>query len=86
MRTQSKGLRVLTTTGQRWVTGLSTTEASVVGAHWNAVDSYLGGWWDALDRFDGVHVSGHELETRGDVIEEQAMYGQVSFESIYESP
>ena len=80
------GLRVLTTTGQRWVAGLSAAEASVVGAHWNAVDSYLSGRWDALDRFDGVHVGGYELETRGDVIEEQAMYGQVSFESIYESP
>ncbi len=78
-------LRVLTVDGLEFLTGLSPDEASAVGHHWNAIRRYLEtGDMYPLYQMHGAIVDGKELETRIEVIEWQAMRGDVSFESIYE--
>ncbi len=78
-------LRVLTVDGLEFLTELSPEEASAVGHHWNAVRRYLEtGDLYPLYQMHGAIVGGKELETRIEVIEWQAMRGDVSFESIYE--
>jgi hypothetical protein len=78
-------VRVLTTRGLRFVSGLSKRDASAVGQHWNAVRRYLETGEDHdLDELDRVQVGdGLRLETRTRRIETLAIRGEVSFESIY---
>lgn len=78
-------LRVLTTGGLQFLTGLSNREATAVGRHWNAVRRYLDYGEDHdLAEFDGAEVAGYPLETRTDAIEWHALRGDVRFESIYD--
>lgn len=88
-------MRVLTTHGLRFLSGLDDGDASTVGAHWNAVRLYLEtGSDEALAEFTGVTVTGvdDQTSTRGgwvlesdlDAIEAEAMRGEVRFESIYD--
>jgi hypothetical protein len=65
--------------------GLSDSDASTVGQHWNAVRRYLEhGDETDLSHFAGVTVAGRLLETDADVIEWHAIRGDVRFESIYD--
>jgi hypothetical protein len=65
--------------------GLSDSDASTVGRHWNAVRRYLEyGDETDLSNFHGVTVAGHALETDPFVIEWHAVRGDVRFESIYD--
>ena len=98
MMNDPSGLRVLTTTGLRVVTGLTAAEASQVGRHWNAIRRYLETGDDTrLTGLTGVVVGathppgpgvgtagGFELETDLDVIEWHAVRGDIGFESIYD--
>jgi hypothetical protein len=78
-------MRVLTTHGVKMLGGLSDTDASTVGRHWNAVRRYLEyGYETDLSTFQGVTVSGRFLETDPDVIDWYALRGDVRFESIYD--
>jgi hypothetical protein len=54
--------------------GLSATDASIVGAHWRAAESYLDtGSTRWLEPFEGrIVADGYELETDPDVIDELA--------------
>jgi hypothetical protein len=78
-------LRVLTTGGLQFLSGLGDREAAEVGRHWNAVRRYLDYGEDhQLGGFGGVTVAGFALETRTDLIERHAIRGDVRFESIYD--
>jgi hypothetical protein len=78
-------IRVLTTGGITFLTGLTATEATTVGRHWNAVRIYLEYGDDRkLTQFINVRVAGHLLETDPLVIEWRAIRGDVRFESIYD--
>lgn len=77
-------IRVLTTHGLQYPSGLSDGEASAVGHHWNAVRRYLEtGVVDGLMELEGTEVAGMKLETRLAEIERHAIRGDVEFESIY---
>jgi hypothetical protein len=76
-------IRVLTTEGLQFLQ-VSDHDASLVGAHWNAVRRYLDtGDHTALTHSQGVTVDGHVLETDPETIEWLAIRGDVRFESIY---
>jgi hypothetical protein len=78
-------IRVLTTTGIRFLTGLTVGEARTVGQHWNAVRAYLEyGDHSKLLPFVAVDIAGHILETDPAVIDWYAIRGEVAFESIYD--
>jgi hypothetical protein len=78
-------IRVLTTRGIMFLTGLTATEATTVGRHWNAVRIYLEYGDDRkLAQFINIRVAGHLLETDPLVIEWHAIRGDVRFESIYD--
>lgn len=78
-------MRILTTRGIEDVE-LETFEArSVVGGHWNAVQSFLRtGSTDELERFEGVRIRGRRLLTDPDEIERQARIGELDVDDIYE--
>jgi hypothetical protein len=78
-------IRVLTTSGIRFLTGLTAAEATTVGRHWNAVRIYLEYGDDTkLAPFINAHVAGHLLETDPAVIDWHAIRGDVRFETIYD--
>jgi hypothetical protein len=78
-------IRVLTTSGIQFLTGLTVGEARTVGQHWNAVRAYLEFGDDRkLIPFVGVDIAGHILETDPAVLDWHAIRGEVSFESIYD--
>lgn len=88
-------IRVLTTSGLRFLYGLSEHDRSIVAQHWNAVRRFLEYGDDAqLSPFDRYLVTGNdhgsgeserlELETDLESIEFHAVRGEVSFESIYD--
>lgn len=84
-RSANPTLRILTTDGLEFVSGLNAAEASNVGSHWNAIRRYLEwGETKGLQHLQGVRVAGRILETRPEVIEWHATRGDVSFESIYD--
>jgi hypothetical protein len=77
-------MRVLTARGATEVTVTTSRKASVVGHHWDAVRVYLTtGDAGSLEPFRGVTVSGVELETDPDAIDELARRGVFDFASIY---
>jgi hypothetical protein len=78
-------MRVFTTRGVEMIGGLSDTDATIVGRHWNAVRRYLEyGDETDLSNFQGVTVAGRFLETDPDVIDWHALRGDVRFEAIYD--
>ena len=78
-------IRVLTTQGPIYVTGLSKRERSRVGRHATAVGVYLQtDDTSDLEAFEGLTVGAHELETRTHVLDDLALRGETRFESIYE--
>jgi hypothetical protein len=85
MTTSRPDMRVLTTRGVEMLAGLSDSDASTVGRHWNAVRRYLEyGYQTDLSNFQGVSVASRFLETDPDVIDWHALRGDVRFESIYD--
>jgi hypothetical protein len=83
--TSRPDMRVLTKRGIEMLGGLSDTDATTVGRHWNAVRHYLEyGDQSDLQDFQGVTIAGRLLETDPDVIDWHAIRGDVRFESIYD--
>jgi hypothetical protein len=82
---RENAIRVLTTRGAQFLTGLTRDQASAVGRHWNAVRRYLDTGQDfQLGEFDDVDIDGETLETGIDAIEYWAIRGEVQFEDIYD--
>lgn len=91
-------IRVLTSQGVQFMSGLSDSDRSLVGHHWNAVRRYLEtGQTDELEALEGAMVGGEEfghlpgiplrgvsLDCDPSSIEWHAVRGEVSFESIYD--
>jgi hypothetical protein len=77
-------MRAITREGLTTLSGLSSTEASIVGRHDNAVRTYLDtGDASGLEPFEGVMVQGHELETGQDALDWYALTNDIRFEDIY---
>jgi hypothetical protein len=75
--------RVLTTDGVKETDVLSSRQASLVGAHWNAVDAYLHtGNPLGLRKFTNVRIGGMALATDPEQIEAYARR-ELAIDDIY---
>lgn len=97
MASQAQGrapVRILTTSGVQFLTGLSDGDATTVARHWNGIRLYLDtGNTNGLTHSAGRTVTGRDpdgqqqrvaLETDPDRIEWAALRGDVRFDSIYD--
>jgi hypothetical protein len=76
--------RVLTTDGVKEVDVRSSAQASRVGAHWNAVDTYLRtGHTAGLHKFTTMRIGGVALATDPEQIETYARRGELAIDDIY---
>jgi hypothetical protein len=79
-------MRILTRVGVRDVDLPQFSDRSIVGGHWNAVQTFLyTGETDELDRYRGVQVANRPLLTDPDKIERLARIGELDLEDIYAS-
>ena len=76
-------MSVLTPDGRVEVTVRGSRAASVIAAHWNAVDRYLAGDPNALGAFTGRRIAGVELSTNTGDIERAFLRGELAVDDIY---